>query len=67
MALSMAPTRSDLMLAVWMHAVSCDFRNKGWPVNQDEVDEAVATFRLAEARGINIPSMADACDYYNHG
>jgi hypothetical protein len=61
------PSQSELCHAVWMHSVSCDFRNKGWPYHQFEIDEAVHVFRIAEAHGVNIPSVAEACDYFNHG
>ena len=60
-------SRADLCLAVWMHTVQTDFRNKGWLTTQGELElaEAVATFRAAEALGKRIPSIAEACDYYS--
>lgn len=60
-------TRSDLYYAVWMHTCQCQFRNQGWLTDQGqiELEEAVATFRQAEQLGMDIPSIAQACDYYN--
>lgn len=58
---------SDVMHAVWSFSVCRDFRNKGWPVNEDELGEAIAVFRAAEALGTRIPSMAEACEWMCHG
>jgi hypothetical protein len=61
----MKPSLDCIMFAVWMHTVHCDFRNKGWPAQTDEYNEAIDTFRRAESAGMRIPSIAEACDYYN--
>ncbi len=60
-------SRADLCLAVWMHTVQTDFRNKGWMTAQgeEELSEARDMFRAAEALGKNIPSIAEACDYFS--
>jgi len=58
--------RSDLMLAVWMHQVACDFRNKGWSTPQNDIEyrEACETLSAAQAMGKSIPSIYEACEYY---
>lgn len=59
--------RHELLSCVWFHTVQCNFRTRGWLTaqGQKEIDEAEAAFREAESRGIDIPSIAEAFDYFN--
>lgn len=63
------PTREMLYAAVWFYNVQCSNRLRGWldTQGQVEIDEAIATFRLAETNGLDIPSMRESVDWFNNG
>lgn len=63
------PTKPDLYLAVWMHAVQSDCLIRGHLTKQGllELNEAIAVQCRAARLGLRIPTMGEACDYYNNG
>jgi hypothetical protein len=61
-------SREQLYLAVWMYRVQSDNMLKGWLNKQGllELNEATAMICRARRLGQAIPSMSEACAWYNY-